>query len=119
MNSSRSEWYFPADQLAVLFLQFGVPLIGITAGCFLPAVSAARHGNPFLFWVALLLAVVGIMLLFVARLPLYRQGKFRTFGSAGLPEKSRKVYRVAYGFIGISVVIMVFLLAVLKRGGTA
>jgi hypothetical protein len=100
--------------MAVLFLQLGVPLIGITGGCFIPAISAARQGNPFLFWVALLLAVVGIVLLFIARLSLYRQGKYWTFGSSNLPERNRKTYRAAYWFIGTSVFLLLVLLLALK-----
>ena len=115
MTQRSSEWHLPLDQLAVLMLQLGVPLIGILAGCFLPAVSAARRGNPVIFGVALLLAVVGVVLLFIARLPHYRQGKFWSFGPSALPEKNRKLYRIAYWFIGAGVIIMVLLLAVLKR----
>ena len=113
MTNRPSNWYFPPDQLAILMLQIGVPLIGILAGCFLPAVSAARRGNPLLFWVALLLAVAGIVILFFARLPLYRQGKLWTFGPSGLPEKNRKLYQMAYWFIGVSVFILLVLLLVL------
>ena len=67
-----------------------------------------------MFWVALALAVTGIVLLFLARLPLYGQRKFFTFGSRGLPERTRKLYRVAYFFIGLGVLIMLVLLAVLR-----
>ncbi len=116
MTNRPSNWYFPPDQLAILMLQLGVPLIGILAGCFLPAISAARRGNPVIFWVALLLAVAGIVLLFFARLPLYRQGTLWTFGPSDLPEKNRRLYRMAWWFIGAGVFFLVVMFVGLKGG---
>ena len=55
-----------------------------------------------------------ILLLFVARLPLYRRGKFLTFGSKELPPLHRELYHAAYLFIGLSVVTLVLLLLVLR-----
>ena len=56
----------------------------------------------------------GIVLLFFAKLPLYRQGKLWTFGSSGLPEKNRRLYRIAYWFIGAGVFFLVVMLVGLK-----
>lgn len=113
MKRDRPERHFPRDMLFLLGLQvIGPAIVLIIVGCFLPAVLTARQGDLTLFWIALVLAVTGLVLLFVARLPLYRQGKFFTFGSKALPERHRKMYRIAYVFIGTSVVIM--LLAVLR-----
>ena len=64
-------------------------------------------------WMALTLAVIGVVLLFIARLPLYRHRRFFTFGPKGLPEGHRKVYRIAYGFVGVGAAMMLALLAVL------
>ncbi len=65
-------------------------------------------------WIALILAIVGLTLLFLAKLPLYRQGEFFTFGSKAMPEKSRRVYRIAYGVIGSSIILLMTLCAVLR-----
>jgi hypothetical protein len=73
-----------------------------------------RQGDPTFVWIAVALAVIGTILLFIARLPLYRQGKFFTFGSKALSPGHRKVYRIAYGFIGVSVAMMLALLIVLR-----
>ncbi|MEN6336561.1 MAG: hypothetical protein ABFE01_20085, partial [Phycisphaerales bacterium] len=77
-------------------------------------VRGTRQGDPTFVWVSLVLAGIGVILLFFARLPLYRQGRFFTFGSKALPAAHRKVYRIAYGLIGLGVAMMLGLLAVLR-----
>lgn len=74
----------------------------------------ARHGDPSFLYVSMAFAITGIILLFFARLPLYKQHKFFTFGSKALPQSHRKLYWVAYVFIGIAVALMSLLIAVLK-----
>lgn len=59
-------------------------------------------------------AMIGIILLFFSRLPLYKQHKFFTFGSRALPPLHRKFYRTAYVFIGIAIVLMLLLIVALK-----
>jgi hypothetical protein len=44
-------------------------------------------------------AGAGVVLLFLARLPLYRQRRFFAFGPKLLDESHRRLYRWAYGFI--------------------
>jgi len=81
---------------------------------FMPALNGARHGNPFLLYASMAFAITGIVFLFFARLPLYRQRKFFSLGPRGLPPLHRKLYRAAYGFISIAVVLMLLLVAALK-----
>jgi len=57
---------------------------------------------------------IGTVLLFLARLPLYRQRRFLTFGPKELDERHRRVYWWAYRFIGASVLLLVVLLFVLR-----
>ena len=114
MKASRSDWYIPRDWLFFFGLQ-ALPLIAlILTGFLLWFVLGTRQGDPTFVWIALVLAATGIILLFIARLPLYRQGRYFTFGSKALPVGYRKVYQVAYYFIGASVVILLVLLAVLR-----
>ena len=114
MQASRSDWYIPRDWLLFFALQAS-PLIALLITPFvLWFVLGTRQGDPTFAWIALVLAATGVILLFIARLPLYRQGRYFTFGSKALPERHRKVYRVAYCFIGASVVILLALLAVLR-----
>lgn len=54
---------------------------------------------------------------YTGALPLYRQGKFFTFGSKTLPERHKTVYRIAYYLIVASMVIMLLLIAMLAMLG--
>jgi uncharacterized membrane protein len=111
MKSTRS---VPPQWLVPFGLQFIFVPIAVLAALLLPAVSAARHGDPSLLYTSMAFAVVGIVLLFFARLPLYKQHKFFTFGPTALPSFHRKLYRAAYVFICIAVVLMLLLIAALK-----
>ena len=106
-----SDWYFPAD----LFFLIGFPVFGLCGGFFLPWFSTVRHGNPTPFHATLLLACIGIVLLFFAKLPLYRQKKFFTIGARHLTGIHRKLYRLAYTFIGISIVLLLLLIAMTRH----
>ena len=80
--------HFPADLLTAL----GLPIVATML-----AVSwvLSLHGAVWL-WAAVVsfgIAVVGATLLFVAKLPLYRQRRFFTFGVQALPPSSHGYYR--------------------------
>jgi hypothetical protein len=114
MRSNKSEWYLGRHWLWLFGLQI-LPIVAmIIAANVLGALARAKRGDPFLIYLALGLAVAGLLLLFLAKLPLYRQGKFFTLGSKALPENSRSLYRIAYAPIGLSVVILLVLLAALR-----
>lgn len=114
MKPSISDWYFPKDWAFFLALQ-ALPFASLfVASLLVWFVLGTRQGDLTFVWIAMGLAVVGIILLFIARLPLYRQGRYFTFGSRALPEWHRRVYRTAYCFIGLSVIMMLGLLAVLR-----
>jgi hypothetical protein len=114
MKQTRSDWYIPSDWLALLGLHFIILPVAILSALLLPAVNRARHGDPSLVYASVVFAMIGIILLFFARLPLYKKRKFFTFGPKALPPLHRKLYRAAYVFISIAVVLMLLLIAVLK-----
>ena len=110
---TKSDWYIPGDWLA--HLGFHVMLVLAMCTALLgPWLASVRQGNPTPVYASLVLAAIGVILLFFARLPLYREKKFFTFGSRHLKGIHKKLYRLAYCFIGASIVIMLFLLAMLK-----
>jgi len=114
MRTNESDWCFPRDWLFFFKLQ-ALPLIALLiAPLVIWFVMGTGRGDPTFVWIASILAVVGIVLLFIARLPLYRQRRFLAFGSKALPTAYRRVYRVAYAFIGVAVAMMLGLLAVLR-----
>ena len=114
MKSTRSDWYIPPDSVLLFGLYFIFLPVSVLIATLLPALSAARHGDPSLLYASMAFAMIGIILLFFARLPLYKQHRFFTFGSKALPPLHRKLYRAAYVLICIAVVLMVLLIAALK-----
>ena len=86
---------FPPDLGCMIVM----PLTAILAGMIVPLLSAARRGDKTLFVVSLGVSAVGVILLFRARLPLYREGRFFTIGSAALPEPQKRLYRAAWKVI--------------------
>ena len=87
-NKDYSLRNFPPDLLAVL----GIPILG--AAIFFSWLLSV-HGTAWLCGVAISfgIAVLGAVLLFLAKVPLYRQRRFFTFGIAALPESSHRLYR--------------------------
>lgn len=106
MAKKHSDWYIPTDWLFMLLLHVGIVAIAVVAGMILPLLAAVRHGEPAAFALSLFLASVGILLLFLSRIPLYREGKFLTFGPASLPENHRRIYWSGYGMVAAGAAIM-------------
>ena len=69
-------------------------------------------GTPWVWTYAIGLAigVGGAALIFHAKLPLYRQRRFFTFGTQALPEHSRPFYRWGYRCVTFAVALMLCLL---------
>ena len=66
----------------------------------LPYVSLAdKRGDRTLLAVALILGGIGVVLLFFARLPLYRQRRFFVFGARELSGFHKRLYYAAYLFL--------------------
>ncbi len=112
MERNRSSGYVPKDWQFILGLQLAPVAFLMVGSSLLPVLAGARQGDLTLFWIALASALVGIVLLFVAKWPLYRQRKYFTFGSKGLREPRRKAYWTAYACIGVSLLTTLVLWAV-------
>ena len=84
------------------WLFFGPPLIALSAAIALQIDIDVRHGDSSLLIVALALAVCGVVLLFLAKLPLYRRRQFFTFGPRLLDRTHRRLYAWAYAFIALA-----------------
>ena len=69
-------------------------------------------GKPWIWCYAIGLAVaaIGVSLVFFAKIPLYRQRRFVTFGSAALPERRRLFYHWGYRCIIFAVALLLCLL---------
>jgi len=106
-NGNTPSWQFPADLPGLLSMLAMATLPLIVAGYLLTPLFGAISGDPIGLWMATVLAGVGIVLLFYARLPFYRQRRFFTLGPGPLDAQHRRIYRWAYLFIGASVPLLV------------
>ena len=91
------------------FLIFAVIAL---AGCQLLTFFTRLTGMPWIwcYAVALVVSVVGVSLIFCAKVPLYQQRRFFTFGSGVLPEGRRPFYRWGYRLVLLAIALLLCLL---------
>jgi hypothetical protein len=116
-----SDWYIPKDWAFWLgwhFVTFTFLLLPILFNSIInmlfSGLTETQNGNPNLYYLSLSLALSGILLLLIARIPLYRQKKFFVIGPKGLPSLNKLCYWISYCFIVPAVVLMALLFWVLK-----
>lgn len=112
IRNKEPRFSFPADHI---FWVFG-PLMIIPMGLFTRLALYIYNGSrgegvgTAFVWLSLALGLIGIALLFLARLPLYRQGRFLSIGPGRLDRAHKRLYWCAYGFIGASIALMSIIL---------
>ncbi len=102
---------FPPDLAAVLAPTL-LSIVVLYVSCGIE--WAKNFGDRSLLHIALCLGGAGSLLLFAARLPLYRQHRFFTFGPRSLTGIHRKLYYAAYWLILPSVALLALLLLNLR-----
>src|SRR5271154_2535029 len=106
MSKKTTNRNFPADLAALFKFDLVLPVIAIGASCLLSLFGFLKTENAIiLFYAALGIGVFGILLLFFARLPLYRRHRFWTFGPRELPSLNRKLYWLSYLFVVASILL--------------
>ena len=113
-NEKKLDWHVPADILVHLILPAAALMYLVAESLLLPPLLRARAGDPTLLLVALIMSFVGIALLFTARLPLYRERRYFTFGSHSLDERHRRIYRWAYRLLGTGGILLLLLVMTRK-----
>jgi hypothetical protein len=109
-NKLSPIWRSDVPGLMVVFIW--PLLIVIPAAMLWPGYNQFRQLSPkTAFAVAVGVGALGIICLFLARLPLYRRRQFFAFGPRQLDATHRKLYWLAYCFAGISVVLLLDWLA--------
>jgi hypothetical protein len=107
MNKQTTNQGLPAEVLGFLWTLFPVTIIlpGILVSMLLPAITGRQPAEVVrLYWVGLAAGAVGAVLLFFARLPLYRQRRFFAVGRRSLDPLHRRLYWIAYLCVGAGVV---------------
>jgi hypothetical protein len=106
MSNKRSDNHLPEEVLGFLssiFFMPVIPVIAMLTAMLLPSVTSPRGEIiTSLYWVGVAGGVFGIVLLFLARLPLYRQRRFLNFGPRGLDRIHRRLYWLAYLVVLVS-----------------
>ena len=85
ISDPKSDWYIPSDWRIIFSWHFILMPVAILAAMFTVALIRAAQGDAALPWVALIIGVAGVVMLFFARLLRYRQRKFISFGPRALP----------------------------------
>ena len=107
MSKRNSDWYVPPEALGLLGTVLLVPTIGVLVGILLPIVALLKTAAIVaLYCIGVSAGVVGAALLFIARVPLYRQGRFWTFGPRCLDRKHRRIYWLAYAFVSTGLLLL-------------
>ena len=88
----------------------GVALVAILTSQILNFITELS-GVPWIwcYGLGVAVAMVGVSLIFYAKLPLYRQRRFLTFGSRALPESRRPFYRRGYRCVWFAVALLLCL----------
>jgi hypothetical protein len=86
-------------------------ILGMTGSCLLSFFSGLTGTSWIWFYfIAMIFGASGVALIFWAKLPLYRLGRFFTFGAAALPVERRSFYRWGFCFAIFSVALLACLL---------
>jgi hypothetical protein len=108
MRKPGSKWYVPADWLWHLSMSLTILCMAVMTGLLLPLVTRLKTNDlGALYGIAVGAGVVGIVLLFISRLPLYRQRRVWTIGPRELDRKHRRFYWLAYTSVAVSVFLLV------------
>lgn len=103
MSKRESDWHVPGDWLAILGMMVIIPSAALLVSMVLPALTG---DVAVLYGLGVGAGVVAAILLFMARLPLYRARRFWTFGPRLLDRRHRWYYWLAYIAVGISLVLL-------------
>lgn len=119
-NRDSKEWIWPpADQWITVWGMLVIAVVGILGSPLLLFFSGLT-GTQWIwcYGIGLAVAPLGVSLIFYAKLPLYRQRRFFTFGSGTLPERRRSFYRWGYRCVAFAAALLLCLLlsSTLRRG---
>lgn len=96
MSKKRPRSGLPEEVLGLLGTVFWMPAIAVLAASILPPITNLQRVEvSALFWAGISTGASGVVALFVARLPLYRERRFFAFGPRALDSFHRRLYWLA------------------------
>ena len=108
------EYRSHSNGLQTFLEHWGIFVIAVVAVLALRVFTffAGLTGMPWIccYSIGLGAAAFGVALIFYAKLPLYRQRRFFTFGGRALPEGRRLFYRWGYRCVAFAVALLLCLL---------
>ena len=110
-RQQQTEWIWPPADHWITFGFWWVILVGLVISrlfFFFRALTGTEWIRCYVS--ALIIAAIGISLIFTAKLPLYRSRMFFTFGSRALPEPRRPFYRWGYRCVAFAIALLLCLL---------
>ena len=96
------KWYVPP----VVAFQLLVPLTMVGVSLASSALLAIDFRHTTTQVASFVISLLGVGLMFIARLPLYRERRWFTFGPKHLTGVHRRLYFAAYAFLAIGVAMM-------------
>ena len=90
-----------------------IPVVVVSSWLSSMIFNAGRTGDTTLLWIAIGFGTAGVVILFFARLPLYCQRKWLQIGPRGLDGAHRRLYRLAWILIFLSIGLMSLLVVIL------
>lgn len=107
MGKNEPDEPLPSDWTFEGVVQFTIMVLGLASVIFLPVLKRLLSADiTDLYWSGLGVGGLGALLLFFARLPMYRRRRFFTLSRQELPELHQKLYKIAYGVIISSVLLL-------------
>jgi hypothetical protein len=102
------KWLWPPpDQWLTIWS--GLILLGLMA---LSNLLLSFASGPRFVFVGPAVATLGALLILYAKLPLFRQRQFFTFGARAIPEQRRPFYRWGFGMVVLGVLLTLIFAAV-------
>lgn len=107
MSNRKSDWHAPPDWLWRVGTSLVVLCVAVCGSLVLPTMAWLKSSD----WHAICnfglgAGFVGICLLFLARLPLYRERRYWTIGPRPLDRRHRVLYWLAYAFVAAALVLL-------------
>jgi hypothetical protein len=107
MSKRRSDCQVPGDWLVLFGMLVIIPSVAMLGSMLLPVFGRLKTVDVrILYGLGVGAGIMGGVLLFIARLPVYKARLFWTFGPRPLDRRHRRYYWLAYAAVGVSLVLL-------------